>query len=143
LAKVSLTGAGFWGTGKRGLFFGVLAGVGIGLLQIQLSDTYGLVSLPRHTFLSITLLAGGALLGDICKSYFKRRLGKERGEKWPIADQYDLVAGAFMLMLLFDPSWILTYVTFPVLIIILILTPILHRVVNMFGYLMGVKEVPW
>jgi CDP-2,3-bis-(O-geranylgeranyl)-sn-glycerol synthase len=107
------------GDGKtyRGLFFGVLAGVGIGLLQIQLSDTYGLVSL--------------------------RRLGKERGEKWPIADQYDLVAGAFMLMLLFDPSWILTYVTFPVLIIILILTPILHRVVNMFGYLMGVKEVPW
>jgi CDP-2,3-bis-(O-geranylgeranyl)-sn-glycerol synthase len=133
------------GDGKtyRGLFFGVLAGVGIGLLQIQLSDTYGLVGLPRHTLLSITLLAGGALLGDICKSYFKRRLGKERGEKWPIADQYDLVAGAFILMLLFDPSWILTYVTFPVLIIILILTPILHRVVNMFGYLMGVKEVPW
>ena len=133
------------GDGKTylGLIFGVLAGVGIGLLQIRLSDTYGLVHLPHHTFLSITLLALGALLGDICKSYFKRRLGKERGEKWPIADQYDLVAGAFILMLLFDPSWILTYVTLPVLLIILILTPVLHRLVNIFGHLIGVKEVPW
>ncbi len=133
------------GDGKtyRGLFFGVLGGVGIGLLQIWLSGMYGLPSLPLHTYLSVALLASGALLGDICKSYFKRRLGKKRGEKWPIADQYDLVSGAFILMLLFDPSWILTYVTLPVLTIILILTPVLHRAVNMFGYLVGVKEVPW
>jgi CDP-2,3-bis-(O-geranylgeranyl)-sn-glycerol synthase len=133
------------GDGKtyRGFFFGVLAGIGIGILQIWLSDMYGLLNLPHHTLLSVTLLASGALLGDICKSFFKRRLGKERGERWVIADQYDLVAGAFILMLLFDPSWILTYVTLPTLIIILILTPILHRVVNIFGYLIGIKEVPW
>jgi len=79
----------------------------------------------------------------MCKSYFKRRRGKERGERWPIADQYDFVAGAFILLLLFDPSWILTYVTLPVLLVILILTPILHRVINIFGHLFGVKEVPW
>jgi CDP-2,3-bis-(O-geranylgeranyl)-sn-glycerol synthase len=133
------------GDGKtyRGLFFGVLAGIGTGFAQIWLSGTYGLSSLPLHTYLSITLLASGALLGDLCKSYIKRRLGKERGEKWPIADQYDLVAGAFVLMLLFDPAWIFTYMTIPIFFIILIVTPILHRAVNMFGYLIGVKEVPW
>jgi CDP-2,3-bis-(O-geranylgeranyl)-sn-glycerol synthase len=133
------------GDGKtyRGLFFGILAGIGTGLLQIWLSNTFGLPGLPRHTLLSITLLAFGALIGDMCKSYFKRRLGKERGEKWPIADQYDLVIGAFILMLLFDPSWLFAYVTIPVFIIILILTPILHRAVNIVGYFLGVKEVPW
>ena len=133
------------GDGKtyRGLFFGILAGIGTGLLQIWLSNTFGLPELPRHTLLSITLLASGALVGDMCKSYFKRRLGKERGEKWPIADQYDLVIGAFVLMLLCDPSWLFAYVTIPVFIIILILTPILHRAVNIVGYFLGVKEVPW
>jgi CDP-2,3-bis-(O-geranylgeranyl)-sn-glycerol synthase len=133
------------GDGKtyRGLFFGVLAGIGIGSLQIWLSYKYELINLPPHTLLSISLLAIGALLGDMCKSYFKRRLGKKRGEKWPIADQYDLVFGAFILMLLFDSSWLFAYVTPPILIIILILTPILHRAVNIFGYFIGVKEVPW
>jgi CDP-2,3-bis-(O-geranylgeranyl)-sn-glycerol synthase len=133
------------GDGKtfRGLLVGILAGIGIGLLQVWLSNSFGLPELPRHTILSITLLASGALIGDMCKSYFKRRLGKERGEKWPIADQYDLVIGAFILMLVFDPSWLFSNVTLPILIIILIITPILHRVVNMIGYCIGVKEVPW
>jgi CDP-2,3-bis-(O-geranylgeranyl)-sn-glycerol synthase len=145
LGKNSADGRRILGDGKtfRGLFFGILAGIGIGLVQIWFSGTYGFITLPHHTYLSVTLLATGALLGDICKSYFKRRLGKERGEKWIIADQYDLVLGAFVLMLLFDPSWILSYLKLPVLIVILILTPILHRLVNMLGYLIGVKEVPW
>ena len=51
--------------------------------------------------------------------------------------------GAFILMLIFDPSWLLANITFPVLVIILILTPILHRVVNIIGYLYGVKKEPW
>jgi CDP-2,3-bis-(O-geranylgeranyl)-sn-glycerol synthase len=77
------------------------------------------------------------------KSFFKRRFGKERGTKWPVADQYDLVAGAFLLLLLLDPTWLSAYVTIPVLIIILIITPVLHRAVNIIGYHIRVKEVPW
>jgi CDP-2,3-bis-(O-geranylgeranyl)-sn-glycerol synthase len=46
-----------------------------------------------------------------------------------------------VLMILFDPLWILSNVTLPVLIAILILTPILHRLVNKLGYIMGIKEV--
>jgi CDP-2,3-bis-(O-geranylgeranyl)-sn-glycerol synthase len=138
-------GRRIFGDGKtwRGLFSGILAGIGGGLLQIWLSGAYGLETLPVHTWLSVTLLATGALLGDLCKSFFKRRLGKERGAKWPIADQYDLVAGALLLTLLLDSAWILAYVTLPVLIFILILTPVLHRTINIAGYYLGVKEVPW
>ena len=134
-----------FGDGKtfRGLIVGILAGIGIGLLQMWLSGIYGWESIPEHTLSSIILLSTGALLGDLCKSFFKRRFNKERGSKWPIADQYDLVAGAFILVLLLDPAWLFAYVTLPAFIIILILTPVLHRAVNILGYHLRVKEVPW
>jgi len=133
------------GDGKtyRGLIIGIFAGIGIGFVQIWVSGAYGWENLPEQTYMSITLLATGALLGDLCKSFFKRRLGKERGAKWPIADMYDLVAGALLLVLVVDPGWLFANMTLVIFILILILTPILHRVVNIIGYRFRVKEVPW
>ena len=133
------------GDGKtyRGLIIGIFAGIGIGLVQIWVSGAYSWENLPEQTYMSITLLATGALLGDLCKSFFKRRLGKERGAKWPIADMYDLVAGALLLVLVVDPGWLFANMTLVIFILILILTPILHRVVNIIGYHFRVKEVPW
>ena len=138
-------GRRIFGDGKtfRGLIIGISAGIGIGLVQIWCSGAFGLENLPVHTFRSVSLLATGALLGDLCKSFFKRRLGKERGARWPLADMYDFVAGALILTLLLYPSWIVANITLPVLIFILILTPLLHRTVNIIGYYLGVKEVPW
>ncbi|MFA5213408.1 MAG: CDP-2,3-bis-(O-geranylgeranyl)-sn-glycerol synthase, partial [Methanoregula sp.] len=133
------------GDGKtyRGFICGVLAGIAVGLVQIALVNQFGWEILPRHTLASICLLSVGALLGDMGKSLIKRRLGKDRGAKWPIADQYDLVVGAFLMLIIFDPAWLFANVTLPVLVIIIILTPVLHRVVNIIGYLGGVKDVPW
>ena len=138
-------GRRIFGDGKtwRGLAAGIFAGIAIGLVQIQAAGAYDLTWLPQHTVLSVTLLAVGALLGDLVKSFFKRRYGKERGSKWPVADQYDLVAGAFVLLLVFDASWLFAEVTLPAFICILILTPVLHRATNIIGYLFKVKEVPW
>jgi CDP-2,3-bis-(O-geranylgeranyl)-sn-glycerol synthase len=138
-------GRRIFGDGKtyRGLVLGILAGIAAGFVQIRLYDMYGPWGLPEHTWLSVTLLATGALLGDLCKSFFKRRFGKDRGAKWPIADQYDLVAGALVLTLIVYPSWIISNITLPVFIVILVLTPVLHRTVNIIGYYLRVKEVPW
>src|SRR5208337_285586 len=99
-------GRRIFGDGKtfRGLVAGILAGIGIGLVQIWAWSAYNLVFLPGQTLLSVVLLAVGALLGDLVKSFFKRRFKKERGSKWPVADQYDLVAGAFVLLLIADPG---------------------------------------
>ena len=107
------------------------------------SGAYGLFFLPHLTLLTVCLLATGALLGDIVKSFFKRRFGRERGAKWPVADQYDLVTGAFFLLLVFDSGWLFGEVTLPAVFFILILTPILHRAVNIIGFVIKVKEVPW
>ena len=134
-----------FGDGKtwRGLIAGILAGMAIGAVQLWAAETYDLTFFPRQTLLSIMLLSVGALLGDLVKSFFKRRFGKERGAKWPVADQYDLVVGAFLLLLVFDPVWLFAEVSFAAFICILILTPILHRTVNIIGFLIKVKEVPW
>jgi CDP-2,3-bis-(O-geranylgeranyl)-sn-glycerol synthase len=133
------------GDGKtyRGLVLGILAGVLVGCMQllVQMGDFSDV--LPRQTLLTVVTLASGALLGDLVKSYFKRRRGMEKGEEWPVADQYDLVAGALLLTLAAAPSWVLTYVTLPVLFWILVLTPLLHRAANLVGYSLGLKDVPW
>jgi CDP-2,3-bis-(O-geranylgeranyl)-sn-glycerol synthase len=138
-------GKRIFGDGKtyRGFFSGVLAGILIGILMIWIREVMGWDILPEQTLLSVFLLSVGALLGDLVKSFFKRRLGKERGAKWPVADQYDFVAGAFILVFIFDHAWFMETITIPVLIVILIVTPLLHRAVNIIGYIAGVKEVPW
>ncbi len=96
-------------------------------------------------------LAVGALLGDVGASYVKRRRGKKRGERWLGPDQYDFIAGALLVALLASlitwplvgHVWFLDAFTLGPLLVILILTPGLHLLVNGIGYLIGVKEVPW
>jgi CDP-2,3-bis-(O-geranylgeranyl)-sn-glycerol synthase len=133
------------GDGKtyRGFLVGVVAGVVIGVVQIAIQQGFPALPVPAHTYLSVFLLAVGALTGDAVKSFFKRRAGKERGAKWPIADQYDLVAGALLFLALFDLPWFLAEITPLRFVIILILTPLLHRLVNIVGYAAHLKDVPW
>jgi CDP-2,3-bis-(O-geranylgeranyl)-sn-glycerol synthase len=143
--RIHRDGRRLLGDGKtwRGFILGISTGIVIGLLQIWIRQAAGWEVLPVLTVLAVILLATGALLGDLVKSYFKRRRGMERGASWPVADQYDLVAGAFALVLIFDYPWFISTITLPILVIILIITPILHKTVNVIGYLIRVKEVPW
>ncbi len=133
------------GDGKtiRGFVGGVTAGILIGLLQMY-AEISGLVPwFPSHTLTAVILLAVGSLLGDLIKSFFKRRQGIERGGEWFLVDQLDFVIGALLLTLLLDSAWVVQTITLPLLITILILTPLLHRTVNIIGYKLGLKKVPW
>ncbi|NYT07160.1 MAG: CDP-2,3-bis-(O-geranylgeranyl)-sn-glycerol synthase [Methanomicrobiales archaeon] len=138
-------GKRIFGDGKtwRGLVLGIGAGIFIGSVQIGVRDVFGLLVLPELTFPVVVILAVGALLGDLVKSFFKRRIGKERGAEWLIADQYDFVVGAFVLLLILEYGWVMATVTPLMVVWIIIMTPLLHRVVNIIGYLAGVKDVPW
>lgn len=130
------------GSGKtfRGLFGGTACGVIIGLLQRQATAS-DIFIIPSIT--AIITLSSGALLGDIVKSFFKRRLGFERGAKLPLVDQLDFVAGAWILTYIFDPQWFNDNFTFWIIITVLILTPMLHRLTNILGYYIKVKKEPW
>lgn len=143
--KTYSDGRRIFGDGKtwRGLVVGILAGIIAGIILIEAAGWFPAAGLPQHSLLSVTLLATGALLGDLVKSFFKRRFNRERGSPWPVADQYDLVAGAFLLLFIGNPAWLFATVTVPMLVVILIITPVLHRATNIIGYVFRVKEVPW
>lgn len=131
-----------FGDGKtwRGLFGGVFSGIFVGIILILIGNYAGIYI---HTLLSVVLLATGALLGDLVKSFFKRRLNKKRGDEWLIADQYDLVAGSLLCVFIFDSGWVFANINLAVFLWIIIITPLLHRGANIIGYIIGVKEVPW
>lgn len=130
----------------RGFFSGVIGAVGTILLQRALmqSEFFAANSLvPYHIFPLTTLLflgflmGAGALLGDLVKSFFKRRIGIEPGKPWTGFDQLDFVVGALVLSRLIFPLPMLH------VLIIAILTPLLHLAVNGGAYTLGLKKVWW
>jgi len=159
--RVLADGERLFGDGKtwRGLVGGALAGASIGLL-LTLPFALGapespwsfgapIVAFPSSlgiAFLSSGMLALGSLLGDLVGAFVKRRLHKPRGAKAPGLDQYDFVAGALLASLLI-PWWSVPRFfsgdgVYGLGAIILI-TPALHRAVNILGYRMGKKHEPW
>lgn len=142
------------GDGKTwsGLAGGVAAGTFLGLVLLAISyffdpvDFWGYGSFPQNAYIVFTLSLG-SLLGDICGAFIKRRFGMERGQKAPVLDQYDFVAGAMLLTCLCFPDWFIsTYISgsgWISLLAVLIAVPILHRSVNIIGFKMGKKKEPW
>ncbi len=141
------------GDGKtiRGFVLGCLCGAIVGLLQIWLAP---LIAphlqayldpklLMQVSYMALFTMPVGSLLGDLVKSFFKRRLGFERGAMMPIADQLDFVAGAWALTLLLDWSWFLSNFTLGIIVTVIIITPILHLATNIIGFKIGKKNVPW
>ncbi len=128
------------GNGKtfRGLIGGTACGILVGLIQRQAGDTLVIPSLT-----AIITLSFGALLGDVVKSFFKRRLGFERGAKLPFVDQLDFVVGAWVLTYIFDKQWFTENFTYWIMIVVLVLTPVLHRLTNIIGYYIKLKKEPW
>jgi CDP-2,3-bis-(O-geranylgeranyl)-sn-glycerol synthase len=131
------------GEGKtiRGLFAGTICGIIAGLIQIQISPLTDFLTAPPIN--AVVTLSFGALLGDLVKSFFKRRAGLSRGAKLPLVDQLDFVLGAWFLTYIFSPSWFLENFTIEIIITLLILTPILHRLTNILGYRIKLKKEPW
>lgn len=99
----------------------------------------------------------GAIVGDSVKSFFKRRTGREGGAPWVPFDQLDFVIGALLFAWLaslllqvlppYPPNWWwLMFGPAPGwwrLLVLLILTPGLHFLVNIIGYKLKLKKVPW
>lgn len=142
LGKNWFDGKRVLGDGKtfRGLIGGTACGILAGFLQIYLSPLLGMIN---FTTSAVITLSFGALLGDIVKSFFKRRSGFKRGAKLPLVDQLDFVVGAWILTYLFDPQWFTGNFTPLIIITVLILTPVIHRLTNIIGYKIRLKKEPW
>lgn len=121
----------------RGLLAGIVLGAFTGFLQALFSMwmwDQGAMLLPFTVWGA--LLGFGALLGDMVKSFIKRRIGIAPGQQWPIFDGVDYMIGALTVGSIFLSSLTLTDWIF-----LIVLGPLASSLANMAAYLVGWKEV--
>ena len=133
------------GEGKtwEGLIGGVVVGGIIGIVE-QLAYPFLPFSIsPVHLAIipmsmGFGLVLGfGALFGDLCGAFVKRRCGMQRGQPAPLLDQEDFIIGAFFVASFFaalKPEWF---------VLAFVITPAIHVVANFVGFLLKVKKEPW
>lgn len=141
------------GDGKtwRGLITGAFLGLtcGFGFSIVAIYSAY----YPETSWLGIDDFTGfpfmipiigsicfGALLGDIIESFFKRRIGRDRGENWVPFDQLDFILGVLFFCFLMNVflnlsgfmsyNWFLETFTIWHILVLLVLTPFFHILGN-------------
>jgi CDP-2,3-bis-(O-geranylgeranyl)-sn-glycerol synthase len=147
-------GTRYLGDGKtwNGLIGGTLSGMGLGMIQVLIMT---FLDVPSWTYVDcvpctisiLFLLAFGSMFGDMLGSFLKRRLKIARGAKFPVMDQYDFFIGAMILTVPLKWSWFsqnfLEGTHLVGFIGLIVLIPVMHRAVNIIGFKMGKKDVPW
>lgn len=141
------------GVTLKGTVIGILIGAVIGLIQgiftgnlihdmLMVGDpaismmVQGTIANNAMEGIVLGLTLGiGAIIGDACGSFIKRRFKVERGKPIPIIDQLDFVVGALIL------SSLVTAIPFYLVVFILIITLFLHLGTNTIAYLLGIKNV--
>ncbi len=125
-----------------GVFFGFIIGI-----IIQATGYYWHPILYSHDLVTaieiILILSIGSMLGDLVGSFIKRQVGYEPGSEALFLDQYPFALVSLLLVFLIFPQKFLILFPLPGIITILILTPLLHRAVNILGYKMKMKDVPY
>jgi CDP-2,3-bis-(O-geranylgeranyl)-sn-glycerol synthase len=129
-----------------GAFIGMTAGFGLAVAAkyivfsdfayLNLSDFEGFPLMIPIIF----SLCFGALIGDITKSFFKRRIGKNRGEDWFLFDQIDFILGALLFSFfvsvilqvseLMSNNWFFENFTLWHILFLVIITPFIHLTAN-------------
>ncbi len=102
-----------------------------------------IVAAIESVFLGFSLAAGiaitlGAIFGDLLGSFIKRRLSLKEGSSVLFMDQYLFFVFALVFSLPFS-----NLPGYPGIIFILLLTGILHRLMNILAHKAGMKSVPW
>ncbi|MDO8481325.1 MAG: CDP-2,3-bis-(O-geranylgeranyl)-sn-glycerol synthase [Nanoarchaeota archaeon] len=127
----------------RGLVCAVLAGMLIALIQsflLRFAFFAPLSVLPYDfPFLIGFLLGLGAILGDLVKSFFKRRVNLASGRPWVPFDQIDFVLGAYVLLSLFYSAFLTASLFWTSLAV----SFLLHVLTNHTAFWLGVRREKW
>lgn len=131
--------------GKNKTFRGFIFGIGFSIIISELQfllyslDVFRYISFFNYqNWLLFGFLMGlGALTGDLVKSFFKRRIGIKPGDKFIPFDQIDFVVGALIfIMPIFD-------LTLGIFVVSLLLSFVLHILVNHIAFYLGVRNEKW
>ena len=129
-----------------GAFIGMIAGFGLAVAAryIALSD-FAFLNLSDFEGFPLMIpiifsLCFGALTGDVVKSFFKRRIGKNRGEDWFLFDQIDFIVGALFFSFLvggilqvsglMSNNWFFENFTLWHILFLIVITPFIHLTAN-------------
>lgn len=128
----------------RGLIAGIVTGICVVWLQKALfansESIRQAISLDYDRVPSLELgflLGFGPLLGDAVKSFFKRQLALPPGTNWFPFDQIDYILGSILVSM-----WYIR-LSFTDYILIFAIGIVGHILINMLGYFLGLKEVPY
>jgi CDP-2,3-bis-(O-geranylgeranyl)-sn-glycerol synthase len=131
-----------------GAFMGITVGFGLSVAAKYIAPTeYNIIHFENLDFMGFPLmipivfsLCFGALFGDIVESFFKRRIGKKRGENWYFFDQLDFIVGALLLsffmglvLQLFgftSDNWFMESFSLWHILVLLVVTPFFHFFAN-------------
>lgn len=123
----------------RGLVAGTLGGIVTalllaGLCNLPFFNNLALFNYSQYWFAFGALAGSGAILGDLIKSFFKRRIGIKPGSTWLVFDQLDFVFGFFLFTaIIVWPGW-------KIFVVACLATLILHPLSNILGKLLGLKK---
>jgi CDP-2,3-bis-(O-geranylgeranyl)-sn-glycerol synthase len=139
-------GKTWWGL-FAGTFLGMTAGFGLVVVASYLSTSeYGFLNLTNFEGFPVMIpllfsLCFGALLGDVIESFFKRRVGKDRGADWIPFDQLDFLAGALLFSFLMSEllylahltcgHWFFHSIKIWHILFLLMVTPFIHITANL------------
>ncbi|MBU5557497.1 MAG: CDP-2,3-bis-(O-geranylgeranyl)-sn-glycerol synthase [Candidatus Aenigmatarchaeota archaeon] len=150
--KIPIDGGRMFYDGKRifgdsktveGFTVGVAAGTFYGVIESYLYPSFNIyagmwgASLPFMSPFVGFMIALGAMVGDLTGAFIKRRLGMLPGANAPVLDQLNFIVGAIIF------SFAFTQISLFMAIIMLVLTPLIHRTVCIIGYALHFKKTPW
>ncbi|MDD2757908.1 MAG: CDP-archaeol synthase [Patescibacteria group bacterium] len=121
----------------RGFFVGIICSIFTVWVLSLFSDRLAQISPVDFGAINIfylgALLGGGALAGDLLKSFFKRRLGIASGKSWVPLDQLDWIFGALIFAGFYiNIGWIYWLTA-------LVIFGLIHPLVNLIGYWLKIK----
>lgn len=127
----------------RGMIVGMLAGVIVVALQALAYDRwltlrqFFLYEYYLWDILFLGFLLGfGILLGDLIKSFLKRRAGVQSSASFFPFDYLDFLGALFLSQIFFPLPW-------QHVVVILVISPLLSIVANIIGCRLGWKKIWW
>ncbi len=121
----------------RGFAVGITAAILIAYIQKLLTShvsSYDLVDYQATNFIHLGFMLGmGALLGDLVKSFIKRRINVPAGRSWVPFDQIDWVFGAMLFSVAFVD------LSFGQMVTALVVFGLLHPATNLIGFWLKIK----